>query len=155
MGTDPDRWDDESSAESTGEYEEWSERRIHRSDSRQEALGYQLEHVQQQLALQAMVLCDDFGEVVASAGSRRVIDGLSAQIPWLISTPPALFGRSLGYMWEVCPDIDEEQIALCTLSVQGEHPLLVLCGIGDTADLDEGVAHVARGVDRIIRTMRN
>lgn len=58
-----------------------NERRTRRSNDTRTALSYQLDHVRDEACLEAIVLADDAGLVLASSGDRDVCAELAALAP--------------------------------------------------------------------------
>ena len=63
------------------------ERRQQRTSEREEALRFQLEHSRARGGLEALVLADQQGMVVASAGETAICEELGAIAPLMLKTP--------------------------------------------------------------------
>lgn len=115
-----------------------SERRLRRSESACSALGLQLEHARSAGRLDALVLADAAGVVVASAGDRDVCDALGALAPL---GPHA---RTPGCMSQLTGG----DVAVRTFASHGSR--LYLAALGGTSARDALLAHAAQGVARIL-----
>jgi hypothetical protein len=119
----------------------FEERRVRRSSSRDLALGFQLEHVRDRARLEALVLADDDGLVVASAGDAAVCREVAAHAPLLarsilgVDLPPLLRGA---------------EVAIRVVEVHGQP--LYLASVGGGVARDALLAHSARGVHRILNS---
>ncbi|MEM6961499.1 MAG: hypothetical protein AAF355_14990 [Myxococcota bacterium] len=117
------------------------ERRTRRSEERAVALRYQLEHTRHRGGLEALVLADGYGLVVAHAGDEAVCSELGALAPvfsghsFSIPVPPLLEGADI----EVLP-----------LSLLGQKLFLACTGGGMARDAL--LTHSASGVSRILET---
>jgi hypothetical protein len=115
------------------------ERRQRRSTDRVTALRYQLEHARSLGGIEAMVLADDAGIVLAAAGDSLVCEELGAFAPLLsrsvmgLPMPPLLRGAD---------------VHVRRLSHHGQ-PLFLACAGGGAAR-NAVVSHSARGVHRIL-----
>ncbi|MCA9564085.1 MAG: hypothetical protein KC561_11385 [Myxococcales bacterium] len=135
------------------EFVQASERRRQRSHQCDEALSLQLEYVRQRIGMTALVLTDDLGQVVASAGIQRQIQGLANQAPWLVATPEWDLGSALTFLWKEFPGIQSKHVALRPLDVSfGDADHLILSGVGDSRFMDDWMDHAVEGVTRIIST---
>ena len=115
------------------------DRRIRRSDDRYVALRYQLEFTREQAGLDALVLCDDAGLVVASSGDAAVCAELGAVAP--------LVSRSFMGM-PLPPLLRTAEVAVRRVTVLGEEMFLASAGGGVARD-----AHLRsslQGVERIL-----
>jgi hypothetical protein len=121
-----------------------SERRRRRSDDPLVALHYQLAHARLEGQLEAIVVADDSGVVVAGAGAWATCEELAAYAPILAQgqwTEPGLDDTSrvaeLRGQVDVQPvDVDGQRVLLC---VRG--------GLRDST----AVGRAAAGVARILR----
>jgi hypothetical protein len=117
----------------------FQERRVRRSSSRDLALGFQLEHVRDRARLEALVLADEDGLVVANAGDAAVCREVAAYAPLLarsilgVALPPLLRGA---------------EVAIRVVEVHGQP--LYLASVGGGVARDALLAHSARGVHRIL-----
>jgi len=138
-----------------GSKEGSSERRQRRSDQLFEALRLQIRHTQQRLSLDALVLTDDMGEIVASAGQDELVHEVAVQSPWLAATSAWDLDGALSYLWKVYPGLRSNRFCLKRVELEGFDEPLILCGVGHTRELDMGVAHTATGVERILLSKVN
>ncbi|MCZ7677318.1 MAG: hypothetical protein M5U28_00470 [Sandaracinaceae bacterium] len=117
----------------------FEERRTRRSTHRDLALGFQLEHVRDKGRLEAIVLADDDGLALSTAGDPAVCRELAAIAPLLaksilgIPMPPLLRGA---------------EVALRVVHVHGQP--LYLATVGGGVARDALLAHSMRGVHRIL-----
>ncbi len=120
------------------------ERRRKRSDDPLVALHYQLAHARQEGQLEAIVVADDSGVVVAGAGAWATCEELAAYAPLLAQgqwTEPGLDDTSrvaeLRRQVDVQPvDVDGQTVLLCLMGARARD------GAGD---------RTAQGVARILR----
>ena len=117
----------------------FEERRTRRSTHRELALGYQLAHVRDRGRLEALVLADDDGLAVSTAGDPAVCRELAAVAPlWAksilgIPLPPLLRGA---------------EIAVRIVEVHGQP--LYLASVGGGIARDALLSHSLGGVKRIL-----
>lgn len=115
------------------------ERRSRRSTHRNLALGFQLEHVRDRGRLEALVLADDDGLVLSTAGDNAVCRELAAIAPLLARSalgmplPPLLRGA---------------EVAVRIVHVHGQP--LYLASVGGGVARDALLSHSLRGVHRIL-----
>ncbi|MBC7170785.1 MAG: hypothetical protein H5U40_00070, partial [Polyangiaceae bacterium] len=103
------------------------------------ALRYQLEHAKTSGGLEALVLADDTGMVVASAGDSGVCEELAAVAP--------LMGRApLGM--PLPPLLRGAEVAVRALSMNGQD--LFLASVGGGMARDALLSHSMTGVQRIL-----
>lgn len=114
------------------------ERRARRSEQRDVALRFQIEHARDQARLEALVLADEDGIVVAESGDRAVCEELAAIAP--------LLGRTLGM--PMPPLLRGAEIAVRSVRVHGRP--LYLASIGGTVARDALLSTSVRGVERIL-----
>ena len=117
------------------------ERRTRRSDDRAIALRYQLEHTRTRGGLQALVLADMDGLIVAQAGDDEVCEELGAMAP-------LLSGQSNGV--PVPALLEGADIEVRPLSLLGQK--LFLASAGGGMARDALLSHSAHGVSRILET---
>jgi predicted regulator of Ras-like GTPase activity (Roadblock/LC7/MglB family) len=120
------------------------ERRRLRSELVQEALSYQLAHIQDRESLRAFVLVDRDGLLVAAAPTPLDVEALSALCPLLLrgEASPRDIEAALGGEGELAT-------ALLPLSVRGEELyLLSIARGGESAQ--RAVRGAASGVERIL-----
>ena len=117
----------------------FEERRARRSTHRDLALGYQLAHVRDRGRLEALVLADDDGLALATAGGPGVCRELAAIAPlWAksilgIPLPPLLRGA---------------EVAVRLVHVHGQP--LYLASVGGGVARDALLSHSLSGVKRIL-----
>jgi hypothetical protein len=119
------------------------DRRRKRSDDPLVALHYQLTHVRQEGRLDAIVVADDSGFVVAGAGSWAVCEELAAYAPLLahgIGGEPGL--REPSRIAELRPEVDVQP-----LNVDGQ--TVLLCARGGRMRTS-AMNRAAKGVARIL-----
>ncbi len=117
----------------------FEERRNRRSGHRDLALGFQLEHVRDHARLEALVLADDDGLALATAGDVAVCRELSAIAP--------LLARSVLGM-PLPPLLRGAEVAVRMVRVHGQP--LYLASVGGGVARDALLAHSMRGVQRIL-----
>ena len=117
----------------------FEERRGRRSKHRDLALGFQLEHVRDKGRLEALVLADDDGLALSTAGSPSVCRELAAIAPLMaksilgIPMPPMLRGA---------------EVAVRIVHVHNQ--ALYLASVGGGVARDALLAHSLGGVRRIL-----
>lgn len=117
----------------------FEERRHNRSNNKELALGYQLAHVRDRGRLEALVLADDDGLALSTAGDPAVCRELAAIAPlWAksilgIPLPPLLRGA---------------EVAVRIVRVHGQP--LYLASVGGGVARDALLAHSLSGVTRIL-----
>lgn len=116
-------------------------RRLRRSEDRETALTYQLEHVQNRGRLEALVLADDDGIPLASSGDGEVCAELAAVAP-LLGRAPA--GLRLPYL------LSDADLGVRPVTVLGQR--LHVASIGGGVSRDALLAHSGRGVARILES---
>ncbi|MBK8172410.1 MAG: hypothetical protein IPK60_19000 [Sandaracinaceae bacterium] len=117
------------------------ERRSRRSSNRAVALNYQLEYARIKGRLEAFVLSDDAGLVVAYAGDRAVCEELGAMAPLMRRSPFAM---------PMPPLLLGADVAVRPITILGQPLFLSAAGGGVARDLV--LADSARGVERILST---
>lgn len=115
------------------------ERRHRRSTNRDLALCFQLEHVRDQGRLEALVLSDDDGLPLSTAGDAAVCRELAAYAP--------LMARS-GLGMPLPPLLRGAEVAVRIVHVHGQP--LYLASVGGGVARDALLAHSMRGVQRIL-----
>lgn len=120
-----------------------TERRRRRSDDLVTALHYQLSHTRAQAGLEAVVLVDDTGCLVAGAGAWPICEELAAFAP-LLADPRAATGNAVGTrLAAIGPQVFVRQLALDGCEA-------LLCGrSADPASADL-IARAADGCRRIL-----
>ncbi|MDQ3037279.1 MAG: hypothetical protein M3Y87_33100 [Myxococcota bacterium] len=114
------------------------ERRMRRSDSRELALRYQIAHARDQARLEALVLADGAGIVIAESGDRAVCEELAAIAP--------LLSVSLGM--PMPPLLRGADVAVRSVRVHGQP--VYLASVGGTVARDALLSTSLRGVYRIL-----
>jgi len=120
-----------------------NERRRRRSDDPITALHYQLSHTRSEAQLEAVVLVDDTGCLVAGAGAWPVCEELAAFAPLLAdrrAVTSAVVGGRLAAI--------EAEVFVRPLSFDGLEVLL--CGRGGDAIRPELLTRAADGCRRIL-----
>lgn len=117
----------------------FEERRQRRSSDRFLALRYQLEHTRDKGGIEALVLSDPDGLVVASSGDSSVCAELGAIAP--------LVARSLMGM-PMPPLLKGAEVAVRPVSIYGQE-LFIACSGGGVAR-DAHLASSRAGVQRIL-----
>lgn len=115
------------------------ERRGRRSADRRRALHYQLEHTKEKGKLEALVVVDDDGLVLAAAGDRSVCEELGAYAPLLSRSP---LGMRLP------PLLRGGEVAIRHLELEGQ-PLMI-AALGGGVARDALLTHSGQGVRRIL-----
>ncbi|HLK35656.1 MAG TPA: hypothetical protein VKU41_02815 [Polyangiaceae bacterium] len=120
------------------------ERRRQRSADPLVALHYQLAHARHEGRLEALVLADDAGVVVAGAGAWAVCEELAAYAPLLaqgVWTEPGM--ATTSRVAELRTQVDVQPV-----SVEGQTVLLCARGSGSSS----AMSRAAKGVARILKT---
>ena len=115
------------------------ERRVRRTQDRNAALRFQLEHSRDRGGLEALVLADDQGMVVAAAGDDAVCEELGAIAP--------LMGRTVMGM-PMPPMLRGGEVAVRPLSLYGQD--LFLACVGGGVARDALLSTSMSGVQRIL-----
>jgi hypothetical protein len=121
-----------------------SERRRHRSDDLITALHYQLSTTRAEARLDAVVLVDDSGCLVAGAGAWPACEELAAYAP-LLANPGAVQSAAVGTRIAAL----SEDVEVQRLTVDGVEVLL--CGRGGGRSRGASIARAATGCARILR----
>jgi hypothetical protein len=120
------------------------DRRRRRSDDPITALHYQLSHTRAEAGLDAVVLVDDTGCLVAGAGAWPACEELAAYAP-LLANRAAVVRAAVGSRIAAL----EPEVSVRTISLDGA--LAVLCGRGGSgARGDASIARAAAGCQRIL-----
>jgi hypothetical protein len=119
------------------------ERRRRRSDDPVTALHYQLSHTRAQARLEAVVLVDDTGCLVAGAGAWPVCEELAAFAP-LLADRAAVGSKAVGTRLSAI----EPEVFVRALSLDGCEALL--CGRGGDGAPADLIARAADGCRRIL-----
>lgn len=115
------------------------ERRTRRSEERHVAVRYQLEHAREQGKLEAVVLADEDGLAVVSAGDSAMVAELAAFAPLVAGAP---FGMPLS------PLLQGSDVAVRPLVLDGQR--LYLATAGGSMARDAVLASSVQGVRRIL-----
>ncbi len=119
------------------------ERRRRRSEDPITALHYQLAATRWEANLDALVLVDDAGCLVAGVGSWPVCEELAAFAP-LLAHPSAIRDAGLGTRIAAL----SSHVELLRLAVDGA--TVLLCGRGGNAKRGASIARAAAGCRRIL-----
>jgi hypothetical protein len=122
-----------------------AERRLKRSTDPLVALHYQLAHVRTEASLEAIVVADGSGIVVAGAGAWAMCEELAAYAPLLaqgVWSEPGLGPESR--VAELRTEVDVQPV-----NVEGQTVLLSARGGSKRAS---ALARAARGIERILHT---
>jgi hypothetical protein len=123
-----------------------AERRRRRSSDPLVALHYALSHARHEGELDAIVLADTSGLVVAGAGSWAVCEELAAYAPLLAHAEPVGIEASQRL------DSLRQEVEVRALEVAGQQVLLCARGPACRSGvLDPSVTRAAQGIDRILR----
>ncbi len=120
-----------------------SERRRRRSDDTITALHYQLQSTRSEAGLDAVVLVDDSGCLVAGVGAWPVCEELAAFAP-LLAQPTAIRDAGLGTRLAAL----SSDVELLRVDVDGA--VVLLCGRGGNAKRGTSIARAAAGCSRIL-----
>jgi hypothetical protein len=120
-----------------------TERRTRRSDDTITALHYQLASMRRQGELEALVLVDDSGCLVAGAGAWPTCEELAAYAP-LLARPSEVRSQVVGSRVAAL----HRDVLVQPLRVDGVEVLL--CGRGGSADRARVVDRAAAGCRRIL-----
>ncbi len=123
--------------------EKVSDRRRRRSDDPITALHYQLSATRAAASLDALVLVDGSGCLVAGAGAWPACEELAAYAP-LLARPSAVTSATLGSRLAEL----EGSVEVTTVDAGGYDA--VLCGKGGSAARAEFIARAAAGCKRIL-----
>ena len=115
------------------------ERRTRRSAERQTALRYQLEYTREKGGLEAVVVADDAGLIVGSAGESGVCEELGAYAPLMVRS---VLGMKLP------PMLRDGDVSVRPMSLNGQP--LFLATIGGGVARYALLAHSEQGVSRIL-----
>jgi hypothetical protein len=119
------------------------ERRRRRSDDPITALHYQLSTARAEAQLEAVVLVDEAGCLVAGAGAWPICEELAAYAPLLAHTSAVKSSNVGSRIAELGPVVEVR-----TLLVDGCEA--VLCGRGGSSKRSELIARAAEGCRRIL-----
>ena len=117
----------------------FEERRSRRSQHREIALGLQLEHVRDHGRMEALVLADEDGLILAMSGDGAVCRELGAIAP--------LMARS-AFGMPMPPLLRGAEVAVRAVNVHGQP--LFLASVGGGVARDALLSHSMRGVHRIL-----
>ncbi len=119
-----------------------SERRQHRSDDVVTALHYQLASARAEAGLEALVLVDDRGSLIASAGAWAPCEELAAFAPLLARPEEVARSAVAGRLAALAEDAT-------SLAIGDEHAPILLCGRGRGAGR-QAMVRAAAGCLRIL-----
>jgi hypothetical protein len=119
------------------------DRRRRRSEDPITALHYQLSFARAEAELEALVLVDDSGCLVAGAGAWPLCEELAAYAP-LLAHPSVIQSESLGSSLAVMA----REIETLTLRIDGVEALI--CGRGRSEARGSTIARAAAGCRRIL-----
>jgi hypothetical protein len=119
------------------------ERRRRRSEDPITALHYQLSFARAEAELEALVLVDDSGCLVAGAGAWPLCEELAAYAP-LLAHPSAIQSDSLGSSLASMA----REIEIRTLLIDGVEA--TICGRGGSGGRAASIARAAAGCRRIL-----
>ena len=128
------------------------ERRRRRAKTPTEAMTFQLRHVADILSLDAIVLADDLGMPIASAGDPAITRMLADSAMWSAFSEDAVDEVSLETLRESRPDVEREHLSCRTVSIESQKFSLLACGRSTGRHI--GMEHAATGVERIARTFQ-
>ncbi|MFK8003391.1 MAG: hypothetical protein AB8H86_27720 [Polyangiales bacterium] len=117
------------------------DRRTRRSVDCGEALRYQLEYTREKGGLEAVVLSDEAGLVVAGAGENGVCEELGAYAPLLCRSPMGM---------RLPPLLRGGEVAVRSMALHGSG-FFISC-LGGGVARDALLSHSTRGVERILTT---
>ncbi|APR87063.1 hypothetical protein A7982_12412 [Minicystis rosea] len=120
-----------------------ADRRRRRSDDPITALHYQLAHTRAEGGLDAVVLVDDAGCLVAGAGAWPACEELAAYAP-LLANRAAIGSAAVGSRIAAL----ESEVLVQTLTVDGCE--IVVCGRGGDGSRQDLLARAAAGCRRIL-----
>jgi hypothetical protein len=120
-----------------------ADRRRRRSDDPITALHYQLAHTRAEAGLDAVVLVDDSGCLVAGAGAWPACEELAAYAP-LLANRAAIGNAAVGSRIKAL----EAEVTVHTLTVDGCE--VVLCGRGGDPSRQDRMVRAAAGCQRIL-----
>lgn len=121
------------------------ERRNDRSRDSLVALSRLLEAVRKRSKLEALAIADESGALVAGAGAYRACEELAA-------FGAVLAGRAANDVVPCRMDVVARRTEVRRLNIDGVEVLL--CGRGDTAPRERGLAIAAAGCERILAPRR-
>ncbi|MEP7120386.1 MAG: hypothetical protein ABJE95_05740 [Byssovorax sp.] len=119
------------------------ERRRRRSEDPITALHYQLSFARAEADLEALVLVDDSGCLVAGAGAWPLCEELAAYAP-LLAHPGAIHSDALGSSLASM----SRQIEIRTMMIDGVEA--TICGRGGSVGRTASIARAAAGCRRIL-----
>jgi hypothetical protein len=120
-----------------------TDRRRRRSDDPITALHYQLSFARSEAELEALVLVDESGCLVAGAGAWPLCEELAAYAP-LLAHPGAIHHASLGSSLAALSG----DVEVRTLTIDGSE--VVICGRGGSKERAASIARAAAGCQRIL-----
>ena len=123
------------------------ERRTRRSGERNEAMLLQLEHVREVLGFDALVVADDLGFPIVSAGDARLCLALADSAMWHDASGGAVDELTLETLQEVREDIIAADVHFERLEFPDA--VLTFLGVGRSMASFAGFEHAAVGLSRI------
>ena len=124
------------------------DRRRKRSQDPLVALHYQLAQARSEDRLEAVVVADSSGLVVAGAGAWAACEELAAYAPLLVqgawNEPGAGASSRMG---ELCAEVDVQQV-----DVDGQRVLLCIRGVSKQGARSPAMQRAAQGIVRILKT---
>lgn len=126
------------------------ERRRRRSDNTAEALAFQLQHVAEVLELNAIVLTDDLGQVLARAGDAFLCNILADSVMWSDEDDAPLDEMTVEWLAQHAPDLDPSFVVRERLDIPGASDSARVLAIGRSWGRGAGVEHACEGVVRIL-----
>jgi len=124
-------------------FSDGADRRRRRSEDPITALHYQLSYTRAEAGLDAVVLVDDTGCLVAGAGAWPACEELAAYAP-LLANRGAVESAAVGSRIAAL----EPEVEVHTLTLDGVEA--VLCGRGGDASRRSSIARAAAGCQRIL-----
>ncbi len=94
-------------------------RRRRRAHTAPMAVGYQLLHLTEQLGLEAIVVADDVGHVLAYAGNRHMASLLADSVMWRAFSTQAIDDLTLARIRQHYPYVDLEHVACESVGTAG------------------------------------
>lgn len=131
------------------------DRRKVRSDDPEIATNLQLAHVADTLDLRALVLADDFGRQVAGVGSAEIGEVLATLAMWAEFNGGSVDEFTLDHLRAHDPEAAPDHVISQPVEFPGQDSRLRLIAFGRSMVASIGVAHAARGIERIHRNAPN
>ena len=125
--------------------EQGENRRRRRAKSGPIAVELQLRQVAEGLALDAIVLADDLGRVLAHAGSLELSRVLANSAMW---APEGVDGFTIEHARHRCPNLEPDDVVAESVDVPGADGAKLIAA-GKSFALRTGVDHAIDGIKRI------